>query len=383
MKKFIVLAILLAAGMSVYSQTTRTARETKNEKSGVKKESVHQSRKQAATETRKQATTQSQKQAATETGKQAATQSQKQAATETGKQAATQSRKKAATETGKQAAIQSRSQNTKATGAVRSGVVQRRVTTSNDKTVRTEPQKSSARIERPAAPAEIRMKNPSANRVFHESRGTLTRDDGSVVRHQNDEVFTRNRYNINYDNYETLRRSEDFTREYHNYNNWYDSRMVRPVSYYPGYHPYSMEYRRERYAYRQPAHYYLIWTPLLFNRFMYYYPDYTDWDIDYGREIETIPAYDVRDYIGTVRRVYGKVEEVYYSREDQNYILYIGDRFPYQDLSVVIPRNVAREITGTPEWYFNHEYVWLVGLIDIWEGKPEIIIRDEEQIRKY
>jgi len=359
MKKIIVLAILLAAGMSVYSQVTRTARENKTEKSGEKKEAVQQSRKRSGTETKKQAATEPEKQAVTETGK------------------------RSATETGKQAATQSRSRNTKTTGSVGSGAVQKRVTTSNTKAIRSEPQKSSVRIARPAAPAEVRMKNPTATRVFQESRGTLTRDDGNVVRHQNDEVFTRNRYNINYDNYESLRRSEDFTREYHGYNNWYDGRKVRTVSYYPGYHPYSIEYRREHYSYRQPAHYYLIWTPSLFNRFMYYYPDYTDWDIDYGREIETISAYDVGDYIGTVRRVYGKVEEVYYSREDQNYILYLGDRFPYQDLSVVIPRHVVREITGTPEWYFNHEYVWLIGLIDIWEGKPEIIIRDEEQIRKY
>ena len=89
------------------------------------------------------------------------------------------------------------------------------------------------------------------------------------------------------------------------------------------------------------------------------------------------------NHVGAVRRVYGKVQEVYYSREDENYILYIGDRFPYQDLSIVIPRSVARQITQNPEWYFDNQDIWSVGLIDLWEGKPEMIIRDSEQIRKY
>jgi hypothetical protein len=239
------------------------------------------------------------------------------------------------------------------------------------------------RIERPADPPTVQISSTSANRIYREDRGTLTRDDGTVIRHQNDEIFTKGDYKVDYDNYDMLRRSDDFRRVYDDYYYWYDSRMVRYTSHYPRYRPMPVDYRREHYGYRQPMHYDLIWTPFLFNRFMYYYPYYTNWDIEYGREIETISAYDVMNYVGTVRRIYGKVDEVYYSREDFNYILYIGAPFPYQDVSIIIPGNVARRITRNPTWFFQDQFIWVIGLIDMWEDKPEVVIRDEEQIRRY
>jgi hypothetical protein len=116
---------------------------------------------------------------------------------------------------------------------------------------------------------------------------------------------------------------------------------------------------------------------------MYYYPAHLSWEMEFGSAIETISAYEAREYAGTVRRVYGKVDEVYYSPEDENYILYIGAPFPYQDISVVIPKNIARNISMSPKWYFENEFVWVVGLINSWEGKPEIIVRDEDQVRRY
>jgi len=143
------------------------------------------------------------------------------------------------------------------------------------------------------------------------------------------------------------------------------------------------ELRRARYYYRMPRHIDLIWTPLLFHRFMFYYPAQHDWNMEFGSQIETISAYDAKDFAGTVRQVYGKVQEVYYSPEDENYILYVGGDFPYQDLSIVIPKEIARNISLSPKWYFDQEFVWVIGLINMWEGKPEIIVRDQDQIRKY
>jgi hypothetical protein len=49
----------------------------------------------------------------------------------------------------------------------------------------------------------------------------------------------------------------------------------------------------------------------------------------------------------------------------------------------VIPRDIARNISMSPKWFFDKEFVWVIGLINVWEGKPEIIVRDEDQIRKY
>jgi hypothetical protein len=352
MKKLILLAMIMAVGFPAYSQSTRTSREKKNEKTETKKEATRESAVK----------TQERTQAATQQRTQAATQQRTQAATQQRTQSATQARSRVANESRNQA----QSKQNPARPAVR-----------------TAPQKSAVRIQHSENPAEVRISNSSANRVYREDQGTLTRDDGKVIRHQNNIVFTGNKYKAGRASYADTRRSDDFRMTYRNYNNWYDKRYVRNVYYTPGFQPVSLEIRRDRYVYRQPMSYQLIWTPSLFNRFMYYYPGFTDWNIEFGNEIETISSYDVAFNVGTVKRIYGKVEEVYYSAEDQNYVLYMGDRFPYHDLSVVIPRNIARRISASPEWYFDNEYIWFVGLIEMWEDKPEIIIRDEEQIRKY
>ena len=151
--------------------------------------------------------------------------------------------------------------------------------------------------------------------------------------------------------------------------------------FYPA--PLSINIRRVRYPYRRPVRYDLCWTPWLHQRFTYYYPLQSRWDMDYGSYIETISGYDAMNYVGSVKRVYGKVDEVYYSPEDRTYTLYIGAPFPYQDFSIVIPRDIAKSISRSPTWHFEDEYVWVIGLIDIWEDKPEIVVNDRDQIRRY
>ncbi|MCX6223607.1 MAG: hypothetical protein NTV01_02435, partial [Bacteroidia bacterium] len=223
----------------------------------------------------------------------------------------------------------------------------------------------------------------SVSGVYREGKGTLTRDDGSVVRHQNDQVFASRRFKLDFDNYESLRRSDEFRREYRDYDNWNHRRTIRVINHYNSYIPLSWEVRRSRYYHRAPLHIDLIWTPLLFHRFMFYYPSHDNWDLEFGSQIETTSADEAQQWAGSVRRVYGKVDEVFYSPEDENYILYIGAPFPYQDMSVVIPKHIAQNLSRSPKWYFENEFVWVIGLINMWEGKPEIIVRDEEQIRKY
>ena len=210
--------------------------------------------------------------------------------------------------------------------------------------------------------------------------------DGRTVRHQNSDVFTHRRYDYNFRDRDELRRSHEYNRALRDYNDWHRRRMVRVVHYNRYYHPVSIDIRRVRYVYRQPYYVNMIWTPTLYHRFMFYYPHW-DWDRryyqDFGSGIETVSSYDASENIGLVRRVYGKVEEVYYSPEEENYILYFGAPFPYHDFSVVIPRHIAKEISLTPSWYFEDEHVWVVGLIEVWENKPEMVIHDEDQIRRY
>jgi hypothetical protein len=385
MRKLVIFAIILAAGTTAYPQTTRSARESKNEKGSSRSESSSRTVTRSnpkSSEARKSGSS----------GGHVSAPVQKSRTYEYNAKPATRSTERTSTSRSVQNEVRRPSENRTVTQPTRRYEPQTQTRTRSESVTRPEmkggntttrstvvrPENKSGNDERE------RINTSSANRVYRESRNTLTRDDGTIIRHNNDDVFTSRRFKLDYDNYDNLRRSDDFRREFRDWNNWYDHRHVRIINHYHNrFVPLPLEVRRVRYVYRRPVHVDLIWTPLLLHRFMYYYPTYTRWDVDFGREIETISSYDANDWVGTVKRVYGKVEEVYYSPEDENYILYMGAPFPYQDVSVVIPKHIAQSISMSPKWYFEDEHIWVVGLINTWEGKPEIVIRDEDQIRRY
>ena len=366
--------MILAAGATAYPQATRTARESKNDKGSSRSESSSRTVKRSESKASDNKKTSTSKPSSVQRSR-TADYSQHAATRSSDRQANTRSSQEVKRST------DSRSRESAPTNRVsesrsRSGAVQTQRPAQRETQV--------TRKHEPDNQDRARVNTSSATRVYRESKNALTREDGSVIRHQNDDVFASRRYNLDFDNYEALRRSDDFRREYRDYDNWNHRRHIRIVNHYHyRYVPIPLEIRRVRYIYRHPVHINLIWTPTLLHRFMYYYPTHNYWDIDFGREIETISAYDAQDYAGSVKRVYGKVEEVYYSTEDENYILYIGAPFPYHDVSVVIPRHIAQDITRSPKWYFENEHIWVVGLINMWEGKPEIVVRDEDQIRRY
>ncbi|MFA6128875.1 MAG: hypothetical protein WC699_16365 [Bacteroidales bacterium] len=416
MKNYLILAMILIAGMTAYPQATRSARENKSEKGSARKEATQtRTRSESKSTSTVQRSKSSDSRQATGQGRvetRSAVRTQPARTNNESTRARVETRStdrgqaNRTTDRGQVTRSTDRGQVTRSTNeSARRSEDQTRVRTGNDQrsgsgnavrrtetnTVRPENRgtgvtsSATRRGEtRNSDNAEVRVNTSSASRVYREGKGTLTTDDGRMIRHQNDEVFASRRYKLDFDNYENLRRSDDFRRDYRDYDNWYNHRRIRIVNHYHNrYMPLPWDIRRSRYYYRIPRHIDLIWTPLLFHRFMYYYPTHTNWEMEFGSQIETISANDAGQYAGTVRRVYGKVDEVYYSPEDENYILYIGAPFPYQDMSVVIPRNIARNISASPKWYFENEYVWVVGLINMWEGKPELIVRDEDQIRKY
>jgi hypothetical protein len=395
MKNYLILAMILIAGTTAYPQATRSARESKSEKGSAKKETVKRSSTRSESKANRTATF--------ERSKPATNRSETirpKAESRSNDRQATRSketiRPRVDNRNNDRQATRSNNEATRS-NPVKSRVDQTNSDRGNDKinnnrsegSTVTRPDNRSgstgtARQNENADDRNFRINTSSASRVYREGKGTLTRDDGTVQHHQNDEVFTSRKHKLDFDNYENLRRSDEFRRDYRDYDDWFHHRTIRVVNHYHNrYIPVPWEIRRTRYYYRHPVHLDLIWTPLLFHRFMYYYPTHNNWDMEFGSQIETISAYEAKDYAGTVRRVYGKVDDVYYSPEDENYILYIGAPFPYQDISIVVPKNVARNISMSPKWYFDKEFIWVVGLINVWEGKPEIIVRDEEQIRKY
>ena len=113
--------------------------------------------------------------------------------------------------------------------------------------------------------------------------------------------------------------------------------------------PVSREYR-EHYVYRAPVGLNIFWTNAMFHQYIRIYPT-VNWDYPIGFRIKSIPAYDADHYRGEVMTVYGQISEVFYSRETDEYFLYSGPYYPYQDFTIVMPGWVARQFSPRPSFF--------------------------------
>jgi DNA/RNA endonuclease YhcR with UshA esterase domain len=107
------------------------------------------------------------------------------------------------------------------------------------------------------------------------------------------------------------------------------------------------------------------------------------WEYRYGYRIDNVSAYYADYYIGDIKTVYGKVKEVFYSYDSDEFFLHIGDYYPYHDFTIVMPGNIARNITRRPIAYFTNQYINVTGLITEFEGKPEIVVKRRFQLDVY
>lgn len=147
--------------------------------------------------------------------------------------------------------------------------------------------------------------------------------------------------------------------------------------------PLSLEIRRSRYPYRAPVRLDIIWDIHMFNNFRIWYPDFHRWHYDYGYRIPSVSAYEAAEYDGEVVRVYGRVYEAYYSDSDNLLFLYFGGFYPYQDFTIVIPGDDAFRYGGDPVRFFEHQHVAATGLIDFYNNKPEMWLKQRQQIEVY
>jgi hypothetical protein len=160
-------------------------------------------------------------------------------------------------------------------------------------------------------------------------------------------------------------------------------RKVVVVNHPKNYRPVSVEYRRVHSPYRVPVHTHVYWSVSLHNDFRVFYPEVRAWRYDIGYQLPAVPAYDADYYIGDVARVYGRVSDIYYERETDEYYLYFGDYFPYHDFSVVINGREARAFSRRPERFFRRANLAVTGYITDYEEKPEIVVRRASQIELY
>ncbi len=147
--------------------------------------------------------------------------------------------------------------------------------------------------------------------------------------------------------------------------------------------PAAKTYRAKHYAYHRPAEFNIIWTPVMHRHYIRMYPMVKYWSYTNGYRISMVSAYDAEYYRGEVRTVYGKAREVYYSRTTDEYFLYYGLYYPYQDFTVVIPGYIARRYSNNPQRYFTERRLAVTGLITNFNGEPEIVVKESFQINLY
>jgi hypothetical protein len=121
----------------------------------------------------------------------------------------------------------------------------------------------------------------------------------------------------------------------------------------------------------------------MYRDFRLIYPDFAYWYYPVGYRISTVPAYHAYMHFGEVRNIYGRVYDVWYSWSTDEYFLYFGNTYPYQDFTVIISGNQARRFSRSPEFFFEGRYIWVTGLVSIFDGKPEIIVRKKSQLHLY
>ena len=162
----------------------------------------------------------------------------------------------------------------------------------------------------------------------------------------------------------------------------YDSRPNRVVHHHVN-RPRPVEYRKVHHPYRHPVRINIVWTRDMYHDFRIYYPYYTNWNMRIGRSLNMISAYDAMYHAGQINSIYGQVSDVYYARETDEYILYFGPRYPYHDFSVIIPGYEARYHSRRPSSYFQGRNMVVTGLITMYDGAPEVIVRRASQLALY
>jgi len=121
----------------------------------------------------------------------------------------------------------------------------------------------------------------------------------------------------------------------------------------------------------------------MYREYRYIYPEFSYWYYPSGYRIVTVPSWNAYFHVGEVRNVYGRIHEVWYHWPSDEYYLYFGGTYPYQDFTVILSGSHARRFHRNPEAFFSGRYIWVTGLVSTFEGKPEIMVKRKHQVHLY
>jgi len=173
------------------------------------------------------------------------------------------------------------------------------------------------------------------------------------------------------------------------------SKKYHSSNYYGGTHyHYAYPTRNVKFNYHQDTylnHYNVLYYPtygnIYWSRNMYrdyhrWYPEF-HWRYNYGHRIQTISVFDAQYNLGEVAMVYGRVYSTWHNKETDDFLLFFGGDFPYQQFTVVVPGHIARKFSWRPERYFLGEHITINGLITTFDGSPEIVVKNKRQLGIY
>jgi hypothetical protein len=96
-----------------------------------------------------------------------------------------------------------------------------------------------------------------------------------------------------------------------------------------------------------------------------------------------IPCEEAGDHIGERATVYGVVESTAYafSSKGQPTFLNLGKPYPNQVFTVVIWGDNRNNFSYLPEIYYKYKTIYVTGLIEPYDGIPEIEVTSPDQIQ--
>jgi len=259
-----------------------------------------------------------------------------------------------------------RQRNTQAARKVETQQVQRQRNTQAARKVETQQvqRQRNTQAARKVQTQQVQRQRTANVATSHNPRSTYRKPDSKVyVKHNRNATYHKNKF-----------ASERYYGGHH-YHYAYPTRKVKIHYHHDTYlHNYHVLY--------YPSYTNIYWTRNMYRNYRRWYPDYS-WNYRYGHRINTISVFDARYNLGEVANVYGRVYATWYNEETNDFLLFFGGDYPYQQFTVVLPARIARKFSWRPERYFLGEHITVTGLITTFDGNPEIVVRDRHQIGVY
>lgn len=103
----------------------------------------------------------------------------------------------------------------------------------------------------------------------------------------------------------------------------------------------------------------------------------------YGYSQTNIQSAEAKNHIGDSVTVCGKVYggKFLESAKGTPTFLNVGAPYPNQDLTIVIWEEVRKQFEGKPEELFNGKDICITGKLEMYKGKPQIVLETAAQIK--